>query len=122
MRGILKSPLDIERLKSWAINRMAKEKEKRIQPYASSPSFKKDFTFSEEKKQKRIPKISRTSNTTGKKPEAECAAILLEGSARGCSGKKTAAPKSKSRTLKKAFDFFFSIVFKRSVEFLKKSH
>ena len=84
MRGISKSPLDTERLKSCAINRMAKEKEKRIQPYASSPSFKKDFTFSEEKKQNPIPKRSRTSKTVGKKPEAECAAILLEGSAKEC--------------------------------------
>ena len=81
MRGISKSPLDTERLKSWATNRMAKEKEKRIQAYASSPSFKKDFTFNEEKKQKRIPKRSKTSKTAGKKPEAECAAILLESSA-----------------------------------------
>ena len=84
MRGISKSPLDTERLKSWAINRMAKEKEKRTQPYASSPSFKKDFTFSEEKKQNPIPKRSRTSKTIGRKPEGECAAILLEGSAREC--------------------------------------
>ena len=84
MRETSKSPLDTERLKSWATNRMAKEKEKRAQPYAISPSFKKEFTFSEEKKQKRIPKRSRTSKTTGKKPEAECAAILPEGSAKEC--------------------------------------
>ncbi len=71
MRGISKSPLDAERLKSWAINRMAKEREKRIQPYASSPSFRKDFTFNEEKKQKRIPKRSKTSKSAGKKPEEE---------------------------------------------------
>jgi len=78
LRGISRSPLETERLNSWAMDRMAKEKENRIQPYASSPSLKKDFTFNEEKKQKRIPKRSKASRTIGRKPEGERAAILLE--------------------------------------------
>jgi hypothetical protein len=110
-KGTSKSPLDTIRLKSWAINRMAKEKEKRIQPCASSPSFKKDFTFNEEKKQKRIPRKSRTSKKAGKRPEGEGDLISLERSAKDCWGKKTIAPKSKSPTLKKVLYFFFSIVF-----------
>lgn len=63
------------------MNRMAKEKEKKIHPYASSPSFRKDFTFREEKKQKTIPRSSKISKTAGRKPEMERAVTLLGGSA-----------------------------------------
>lgn len=79
MRGISRSPLETERLKSWATNKMAKEKEKRRKPTESSPSFKKDFTFNEEKRQKRTPPKSNTSKIAGKKPEEERAVILLGG-------------------------------------------
>jgi hypothetical protein len=79
VKGMTKSPLETERLKSWAMNRMAKEKEKRSQPHESSPSLKKDFTFNEAKKQKRAPKRIITSKTAGKKPEEEGAMILLGG-------------------------------------------
>ena len=81
-RGTSKNPLDTIRLRIWAINRMAKEKEKRIQPFASSPSFKKDLTFNEEKKQKRTPRRSKTSKKAGKRPEGEADVISLERSAR----------------------------------------
>jgi hypothetical protein len=77
--GRTKSPLEAERLKIWAMNRMAKDKEKRIQPCESSPSLKKDFTFNEAKKQKRAPKRIITSKTAGKKPEEEGGMILLGG-------------------------------------------
>jgi hypothetical protein len=79
VRETYKSPLEAKRLKSWAIDKMAKEKEKRTQPYESSPSFKKDLTFNEEKKQKRTPKRSKISKTAGKKPEEERATILPGG-------------------------------------------
>lgn len=79
VKGTYKSPLETKRLKSWATDRMAKEKEKRRKPYESSPSFKKDFTFNEERKQKRTPKRSKTSKTAGKKPEEERATILAGG-------------------------------------------
>lgn len=101
------------------MRRMAKEKEKRIQPYASSPCFKKDFTFNEDKKQKRIPKRSNTSKTVDKKPEGECVAILLGESAKASREKKTTAPKNKSPALKKTLGSFFLIVFKKFADFLK---
>ncbi len=112
LRGMSRSPLETERLNSWAMDRMAKEKEKRIQPYASSPSLKKDFTFNEEKKQKRIPKRSKASRTVGRKPEGEPTAILLEEPANASWGRMATTPQSKRHTLKKVFDSFF-IVFKK---------
>lgn len=111
MRGTLRTPLEAERLRSWATNRMAKEKEKRTQPYASSPSFKKDFTLNEEKKQKRIPKRSKTSKAVGRKPEVECAPILPEGSANAPGVRKSTTPENRNHTLKKTFDPFFFMVF-----------
>lgn len=113
-KGMSRRPLETDRLKSWEMNRMAKEREKRIQPYASSPSFKKDFTFNEAKKQKRIPKRIKTSKSVGKKPEKECAAILLEEPANASGTEKTAVP-SKSHTLKKDFDPFLFIFFSKSL-------
>jgi hypothetical protein len=68
VKEIFRSPLETERLKSWAMNKMAKEKEKRRKPNESSPSFKKDFTFNEEKRQRRTTTNSKTSKIIGKKP------------------------------------------------------
>jgi hypothetical protein len=111
VRGISKSLVDAERLKSWAINRMAKETEKRIQPWANSPSFRKDLTFNEEKKQKRIPKSNKTSKPACRRPEEERAAILLDVSAKECSDRRATTPKNKSIMLKRDFVSFFFIVF-----------
>lgn len=108
--GMLRRLLETQRLKSWARNKTAKEKEKRTQPYANSPSFKKDFTLTEEKKQKPTPKRSRRSNSVGRKPEAEFAAALPEGSASVPRARKTSRKENKSPAFRKTFDRFFLFV------------
>ncbi len=102
--------LETQRLKSWAMKKMAKEKEKRTQPYASSPSFKKDFTLSEEKKQKPTPRRSRRSKTVGRNPDAERAAVLPAGSPNVPRVRKTTRKENKSPIFKKTFGFFFLFI------------
>lgn len=110
VRGTLRRLLETQRLKSWATKKTAKEKEKRTQPYANSPSLKKDFTLNEEKKQKPIAKRSRISKSVGRKPEAECTAALPEGSANVPRARKTTGRENKSPTFKKAFDRLFLFI------------
>jgi hypothetical protein len=122
LSGIWKRLLDTEKLRSWAMNRMAKAMEKRTQPYESSPSFRKVFTFNDEKKQNTVARRSKTSKTDSKKPEEECVTILLGGAKASC-GKKTTIMKTKSPTPKKALDCIFCIFFisfEKFNEFLKK--
>lgn len=111
IKGISKRPLETEMLKSWAIDKMAKEKEKRTQPYANSPSFKKDFTFNEEKKQKRTPKKSKISKIVGKKPESEWDAILLDEAACVFWAPKATIPRSRGKRHQYVFGSLFFIVF-----------
>ncbi len=92
------------------MNKTAKEKEKRTHPYANSPSLKKDFTFNEEKKQKRIPKRSRTSKAVGRKPEVECVPILPDGSADAPPARNNIRKENKSHTFKRTFDLFFLFI------------
>jgi hypothetical protein len=104
------------------MKRMAKAKEKIIHPYPSSPYFRKDFTFKEETKQKRIPKTSKTSRAAIRKPEAECRAILLEEAASTSRAKKTTAQKNKSPPPKRALASFFLIDFNRFADYFKRLH
>jgi hypothetical protein len=101
--GTLRRLLETPRLNSWATKKTAKEKEKRTQPYANSPSFKKDFTLNEDKKQKPTAKRSRISSSVGRKPVA---APLPEGSASVPLVGKATRKENRSHAFKKAFDLF----------------
>jgi hypothetical protein len=107
---MLRRPLEMERLKIWAINKTAKEKENRTHPYANSPSFKKDFTLNEEKKQKRIPRRSRTSKAVGRKPKGECAPVVPNGSADAPLVRNNIRKQNKIHTFKRTSDLFFLFI------------
>jgi hypothetical protein len=53
--AILNNPIIKNRLRSCATKRRTKESESRVQPAASSPSLKKDFTFTDMRKHENVP-------------------------------------------------------------------
>jgi hypothetical protein len=68
LKGILKRLILSDKLRSWAMKRRMKEREKRAQPDANSPSLRNDFTFTDMKKQVRMPirsSISRRVDHAG---------------------------------------------------------
>jgi hypothetical protein len=60
-KGILRRLMLSDKLSTWATKRRTKEREKRVQPDASSPSLRNDFTFTDMKKQVRMPIRRRMS-------------------------------------------------------------
>jgi hypothetical protein len=69
---IFKKPKFMDRLSSWATDKRINERENKFHPEASSPSFKKDLTLMEMRKQQNIPtrsNISKSVGTTDGEPE-----------------------------------------------------
>jgi hypothetical protein len=75
--AILNNPIIKNRLRSCATKRRTKETESRVQPAASSPSLKKDFTFTDMRKHENVPTKSNMSRKVGsinEEPEPPAAA------------------------------------------------
>jgi hypothetical protein len=83
--AILNNPMTKKRLRSCATKRRTKETESSVQPAASSPSFKKDLTFTDMRKHENVPAKSSTSRKVGsinEEPEPPAAAEIALGSSR----------------------------------------